>query len=76
MRASQIVDVSLTPKDKSSGFITPVIGVDGGVQVDYDRKTGTLFWVEGRKQDEDGNVSENVSKNFKIYSQNLFLGSV
>jgi hypothetical protein len=55
MRASQIVDVSLTPGDKTSGFLTPVVGIDGGIHLDYDRKKQLLFWVEG-KEDDDENV--------------------
>ena len=56
MRASQVIDVSLTPGDKTSGFLTPVVGIEGGLQIDYDRKKQVLFWVEGKEDDE-----ENVS---------------
>jgi hypothetical protein len=57
MRASQVIDVSLTPGDKTSGFLTPVVGIEGGIQIDYDRKKQVLFWVEG-KEDDDENVSD------------------
>lgn len=56
MKGSQIVDVSLTPDDKSTGFLTPVVGLDSGIQIDYDRKKETLFWVQG-KQDDDENCT-------------------
>jgi low density lipoprotein-related protein 2 len=53
MRASQIIDVSLTPGDKTSGFLTPIVGIEGGIHVDYDRKKQVLFWVEGKDDDEE-----------------------
>lgn len=56
MRGSQIIDVSLTPGDKSGGFLTAIVGIENGLQVDFDRKTGTIFWIEGKEDDE-----ENVS---------------
>lgn len=56
VRGSQIVDISLTPGDKTTGFLTPIVGIDNGIQIDYDRKTNTIFWLEG-KEDDDENVS-------------------
>ncbi|XP_046995596.1 low-density lipoprotein receptor-related protein 2 [Schistocerca americana] len=53
MRASQIVDVSLTPGDKTTGFLTPIVGIEGGIQLDYDRKMNTLYWVEGKEDDDE-----------------------
>ena len=64
MRASQVVDVSLTPGDKTSGFLTPVVGIEGGIQIDYDRKKQVLFWVEGKEDDEE-NVS-NIQNTFIV----------
>lgn len=55
MRGTQIIDVPLNPGDKSSGYLTSIVGVENGLQVDFDRKTGTIYWVEG-KEDEDDNV--------------------
>jgi low density lipoprotein-related protein 2 len=55
MRTSQVIDVSLTPGDKTSGFLTPIVGIEGGIHIDYDRKKQVLFWVEG-KDDEEENV--------------------
>ena len=53
MKGSQIVDVGLEPKNKSTGHITPVVGIEGGVTLDYDHTNGNLFWVQGVKDDED-----------------------
>lgn len=55
MRGSQIIDVPLNSGDKSTGFLTPIVGIENGLQVDFDRKTGTIYWVEG-KEDEEENV--------------------
>ncbi|KAJ8949001.1 hypothetical protein NQ314_008307 [Rhamnusium bicolor] len=48
MKGSQIVDVSLTAGDNSAGFITPIVGIDHGIQIDYDRKNSVIFWVESK----------------------------
>lgn len=75
MRGSQIVDVPLTPDEKSNGYLTAVVGVENGLQVDFDRKTGTVYWVEG-KEDEEENVCILCSQfpNWKstCYSHNSF----
>lgn len=57
MRGSQIVDVPLDSVDKTGGFLTAVVGIENGLQVDYDRKTDTILWVEGKEDD-----SENVCR--------------
>lgn len=57
MRASQIVDVSLTPNDKTTGFLTPIVGVENGVQIDYDRRNNIVFWLEGKSEGDTENVS-------------------
>lgn len=59
MKGTQIIDVSLTPGDRTSGYISPIVGVENGIQVEFDRKTETLFWVEGKEDDRD-NVSRYV----------------
>lgn len=65
MRGYQIIDVSLTPGDKTTGHIVPIVGIEGGTQVDYDTETKSLYWVEGLKvNEEDESVnSVNVNKN-------------
>lgn len=59
MKGSQIIDVSLTPGDKTGGFLTAIVGIEGGLHLDYDRKMQTIYWVEGKEDDE-----ENVKENF------------
>lgn len=59
MKGSQIIDVPLTSGDNSAGSITPIVSIENGVQVDYDRKNNIIFWVESK--DDQG---ENVSKNY------------
>lgn len=58
MKGSQIVDIALNkPDDKgSAGFLTPIVGLENGLELDYDRKNGRIFWVEATTKD-----SENVS---------------
>lgn len=59
MRGSQIVDVSLTPNDKTTGFLTPIVGVENGIQIDYDRRSNIIFWLEGKSDGDRENVSMN-----------------
>ena len=53
MRGSQIIDVSVTPTDKTTGFFTPIIGVENGLQIEYDRERQEIFWVQGKENDEE-----------------------
>nr|XP_022902920.1 low-density lipoprotein receptor-related protein 2 [Onthophagus taurus] len=53
MRGTQIIDISTKPGDKTTGFLTPIVGVDHGVQVDYDRTQEKVIWVENRDDNED-----------------------
>ncbi|XP_063240571.1 low-density lipoprotein receptor-related protein 2 [Bacillus rossius redtenbacheri] len=57
MRASQVIDLALNPGDKTSGYLTPIVGIENGMQLDFDRKTEMLFWVEGKEgDDENGTI--------------------
>ncbi|XP_046609747.1 low-density lipoprotein receptor-related protein 2 isoform X1 [Neodiprion virginianus] len=57
LRGSQIVDVSLTAGDVTTGLITPVIGVDGGRLIDFDRRDRMIYWIQGRDGDsENGTI--------------------
>lgn len=47
LRGSQIVDVSLTPGEVKTGYITPVVGVEGGRFIDYDRNNRIIYWLQG-----------------------------
>ena len=57
VKGEQIVDLDLNPTETetqgSVGYITPIIGVKDVNQMDYDRKTNTLFWVELDAPDSD-----------------------
>jgi low density lipoprotein-related protein 2 len=53
MKGSQIIDVSTTPGDNSAGFLTPIVGIDKGVQIEYDRRSSMIFWVEGKENDDE-----------------------
>lgn len=57
----QIVDVSLKPGDVKSGYITPVVGVEGGRVIDYDRRDHMVYWLQAKENDED-------SENGTIYT--------
>ncbi|KAF0767414.1 low-density lipoprotein receptor-related protein 2, partial [Aphis craccivora] len=61
MRGYQIIDVSLTPGDKTTGHIVPIVGIEGGTQVDYDTETKSLFWVEGLKVNEEDESINSVN---------------
>lgn len=61
MRGYQIIDVSLTPGDKTTGHIVPIVGIEGGTQVDYDTETKSLYWVEGLKVDEEDESVNSVN---------------
>ncbi|XP_015126789.1 low-density lipoprotein receptor-related protein 2 [Diachasma alloeum] len=57
LRGSQIVDISLTPGDSKTGYITPVVGVDGGTLIDYDRKDRVIYWLQTKDgDDENGTI--------------------
>ena len=53
LRGSQIIDVSLLPGDTKTGFITPVVGVEGGRFIDYDRTHHIIYWLQGKEGDEE-----------------------
>ncbi|XP_044762088.1 low-density lipoprotein receptor-related protein 2 [Coccinella septempunctata] len=51
IKGSQLLDVSLVPGDSTSGFISSIVGVDNGVQIDYDRKSNMIYWIEDKDGD-------------------------
>lgn len=53
MKGSQIIDVSLTPGDKTSGNLIPIVNIEGGTQIEYDRKTHRIFWIQGKEDDDE-----------------------
>ncbi|KAG0730038.1 Low-density lipoprotein receptor-related protein [Chionoecetes opilio] len=64
MKGSQIVDISISkPDDKgTAGFLTPIVGLENGLEVDYDRKNERIFWIEGISKD---------SENGTIYTMSI-----
>ncbi|KAF5276464.1 hypothetical protein FQA39_LY06533 [Lamprigera yunnana] len=72
MRGSQIIDLSLTSGDTASGFLTPIVGIEHGIQIDYDRRTSTIFWVEGV---DSGIVGAPATIAFDWLGRNLFIGN-
>ena len=58
MKDKQIVDMkvdSLT--GQSEGFVSPIVGVENGIFLDYDRIKEEIYWVELEEKD-----SEKVCK--------------
>ncbi|XP_066588132.1 low-density lipoprotein receptor-related protein 2 isoform X2 [Prorops nasuta] len=57
LRGSQIVDLSLTPGDTKTGYITPVVGIENGRFIDYDRQNRIIYWLQGKEgDDENGTI--------------------
>lgn len=52
LKGSQIVDVSLDGAGKA-GLLAPVVGLQGGSQLDYDRQGHQLFWLQSTAGDSD-----------------------
>jgi len=46
LRGSQIIDISLTPKETKTGYITPIVGVEGGRFIEYDRRDRIIYWLQ------------------------------
>lgn len=66
MKGAQIVDVSMTPGDRSSGFLVPIVGINYGIQIEYDRQTDSVFWVEA-KDEESENVSSPAISEYRTF---------
>jgi len=71
MRGYQIIDVSLTPGDKTTGHIVPIVGIEGGTQVDYDTETKSLYWVEGLKVNEEDETVDSVNVSTTLYMSSV-----
>ncbi|XP_043484789.1 low-density lipoprotein receptor-related protein 2 [Leptopilina heterotoma] len=57
LRGTQIIDVSLIPGDTKTGFITPVVAVENGRFIDYDRTDHIIYWLQGKDgDDENGTI--------------------
>lgn len=47
--------------EKKYGLIKKVVGIEGGIKIEYDSKKKIILWVEG-KEDEEENWKIYVSK--------------
>ncbi|XP_074098383.1 low-density lipoprotein receptor-related protein megalin isoform X1 [Cotesia typhae] len=61
LRGSQIVDMSLTPGESKSGFITPVVGIEGGTVIDYDRRDRKIYWLQSKDDDNENGTIYTIS---------------
>lgn len=53
LKGTQIVDVPLNGGDVRAGALVPVVGIESGTGIDFDRKGEMLFWVQGREDDDE-----------------------
>lgn len=53
LKANQIVDVPLNGGDARAGALSPVVGIDGGIGLDFDRKGEMLYWIQSRGGEQD-----------------------
>ncbi|KAK4313329.1 hypothetical protein Pmani_015317 [Petrolisthes manimaculis] len=58
MKGGHIIDISLKSEEqKASRFLTPIVGVENGLQLDNDRNKECIFWVEAvTKDSENGTI--------------------
>lgn len=71
MKGSQIIDIGLDKNEAkgSAGFLTPIVGLENGLELDYDRNNERIFWVEAMAKD-----SENVS--VSLISNHILVHSI
>lgn len=55
MKGSQLIDLRLRPSDQTTGYFTPVIGIENGYDFDYDKRDGHIYWIQGSKDDDKSN---------------------
>lgn len=53
LKGSQIVDVPLNGGDVRAGALTPIVGIDHGMGIEFDRKGESIFWVQGKEYDDE-----------------------
>lgn len=71
MKGTQVVDLSITPNEKSVGYFTPVIGVENGYDFDYDKQEGFIYWVQLKEDDKENGTLYKV--NLRGGNQTKFL---
>ncbi|XP_041779439.1 low-density lipoprotein receptor-related protein 2 [Anopheles merus] len=57
LKGNQIVDVPFNGGDARSSGLMPVVGIEGGISLDYDRKGEMVYWVQGRDESDDENCT-------------------
>lgn len=53
LKGNQIVDIPFNSGDARAGALMPVVGIDGGIVLDFDRKGEMLYWVQSRGGEQD-----------------------
>ena len=53
LKGSQIVDIPLNGGNVRAGSLSPVVGIENGFGLDYDRKGEQLFWLQGKEDDDE-----------------------
>lgn len=53
LKGNQIIDVPLSNGNARAGSLTPVVGIDNGINVEYDRKGEQIFWLQGKEDDDE-----------------------
>ncbi|UYV70469.1 hypothetical protein LAZ67_7003146 [Cordylochernes scorpioides] len=69
VRGSQLVDLSLTPGDKTRhGYFTPVIGIDNAHDFQYDKDQSHLYWVQLNDDDKENKIrKDKIQDDTAIY---------
>ena len=52
VKGKQIVDLSISPADTRSGYLTPIVDLTFGTSVDYDTKEQSVYWTEMENEDD------------------------
>jgi len=55
-----------------SGYLTPIVGIENGHQIEFDRKNEAIFWIEGKEGKDAGDDDE---FNATIYTAKLNNGN-
>lgn len=66
MDGSYITDINLRSENASRGAISAVVGTDRGIDFDYDKRDGVVYWIE---------LNMDNSDNGTIYRTNLTSGN-
>lgn len=61
LKGSQVIDLSMDGSGRA-GQLAPIVGIQGGVQLDYDRQGHTLYWLQSTSGDNEDD------ENCTIYS--------